>query len=150
MKIHIRTIKRQDIDQVLAMLKELFSIEQDFFFDKSRCRNALEMFVDETCDKAFFVAIFNNQIAGICSVQTVISTAQGGKAGIIEDLIVSKDLRRKGIASTLIQKIEDWAVEHNISRLQLLADLTNDIGLDFYEYNKWSKTQLICLRKYVK
>lgn len=43
--------------------------------------------------------------------------------------------------------IENWARDRGVTRLQLLADLTNARALDFYDHLGWQSTRLICLRR---
>ena len=148
MDITIRKARSQDIDRMLVLLEELSSIEKDFTFNPAKNRKGLEMLIADTKDKALFVASFQEQIVGMCSVQAIISTAEGQKASLIEDLVVEKGHRRKRIASSLISTIGRWALKRGIKRLQLLADNTNKSALSFYDGTGWSKTQLICLRKY--
>jgi GNAT superfamily N-acetyltransferase len=44
-------------------------------------------------------------------------------------------------------KIEDWARERGVKRLELLADRNNSPALEFYRKLNWQSTQLICLHK---
>jgi GNAT superfamily N-acetyltransferase len=150
MEISVSPAQLPDIDQMLVLLEELFSIEKDFDFDVSKCRNALKMLISGSDNGVVFAAKAADKLVGMCSVQALISTAHGGKSGVIEDMIVSRNSRREGVGSLLINKIEDWATELGIGRLQLLADITNTPALDFYERNRWSRTQLMCLRKHVR
>lgn len=150
MEITIREAQSQDIDRMLILLEELFSIEKDFVFNASENRKGLEMLMADTKDKVLFIASCQKQIVGMCSVQAILSTAEGQKVGVVEDLVVDKRFRRNRIASSLISTIERWALKRDIKRLQLLADKNNNIALDFYRGSGWSKTQLICLRKYVE
>jgi ribosomal protein S18 acetylase RimI-like enzyme len=150
MLIKIRKAQSSDIDAMLGLLEELFSIETDFAFNADKSRKAFEMMIPESNDKAVFVGDCSGSIAGMCSIQTIISTAEGQKSGIIEDVVVARKFRRKGIASLLLDAAGNWAMNMGIQRLQLLSDRTNDAAMKFYHANCWSKTQLFCLRKYTE
>ena len=89
----------------------------------------------------------DNKVLGFCSVQTLISTAEGGWVGLLEDLIVAADFRKQGIASKLVAEAVAWADAQGLKRLQLLADKNNGLALDFYQKQDWHTTQLVCLRK---
>jgi ribosomal protein S18 acetylase RimI-like enzyme len=89
----------------------------------------------------------DNKVLGLCSVQTLISTAEGGWVGLLEDLIVSADFRNQGIASKLIAEAVSWTESQGLKRLQLLADKNNGLALDFYQQQDWKTTQLVCLRQ---
>ena len=87
------------------------------------------------------------RVLGMCTVQTLISTAEGGRVGLLEDLVVAADFRRQGIGAKLLAEAVKWAECQGLKRLQLLADKNNEAALSFYENQGWKSTQLVCLRK---
>jgi GNAT superfamily N-acetyltransferase len=93
------------------------------------------------------VAEKDDEIIGMCSVQALISTAEGGPVGLLEDLIVRKEHRGNGIGTRILSEIFRWCETKKISRLQLLRDLDNDGALKFYAGNGWAETRLVCMRK---
>ncbi|WP_245645017.1 GNAT family N-acetyltransferase [Peribacillus loiseleuriae] len=40
-----------------------------------------------------------------------------------------KEYRRRGIGTKLFQKLEEWAITHNILRLELTVATQNEIGV---------------------
>ncbi len=145
--ILIRPAVLSDMDVLLSLLHMLFSIEADFCFDEIRQRRGLEMMLENTENRCIMVAEYGKKVVGMCSVQLLISTAEGGSAGMVEDLAVHPNFRNRGIGRSLLKYIEKWANEKGADRLQLLADRNNFYALEFYEKLKWKHTQLICLRK---
>jgi ribosomal protein S18 acetylase RimI-like enzyme len=83
----------------------------------------------------------------MCTVQTLISTAEGGPVGLLEDLVVAADFRHQGMGAKLLAGAVNWAECRGFKRLQLLADKNNQAALRFYEKQGWESTQLVCLRK---
>jgi Acetyltransferases len=83
----------------------------------------------------------------MCSIQVLISTAEGGAVGLLEDLIVAADFRNQGIGAKLLAEAVDWAERQGLKRLQLLADKNNSPALVFYEKQSWQPTQLVCLKR---
>lgn len=145
--IHIRPAQNSDIEAMVLLLENLFLLEKDFSFDSSRQRSGLTQILDrDHC--VLLVAEKSGQVIGMCSGQTVISTAEGGASLLVEDVVVTKEHQRKGIGKRLLLSIKTWAEDHSISRLQLLADHTNTPALQFYEQQGWQTTRLICLRTY--
>lgn len=146
--ITIRTAKPSDIPQLVALLKVLFSIEADFAFDQNKQGRGLTLLLKSEKDCILVAQLqSDNKILGMCTVQTLLSTAEGGAVGLLEDLVVAADFRRQGIAEKLIAGAVDWAEVKGLKRLQLLADKNNRSALDFYEKQGWQSTQLVCLRK---
>jgi GNAT superfamily N-acetyltransferase len=80
------------------------------------------------------------------SIQTLISTAQGGVVGLLEDLVVRTQSRGQGLGTRLLHAAQDWARTRGMTRVQLLADTANAPALRFYARHGWQGTQLVCLR----
>ncbi len=144
--IEIRRASQDDIPNLTALLKILFSIEKDFTFSEAKQRMGLQQVIanERGC---VIVAEHGENIIGMCTGQLTISTAEGGPALIIEDVVVSEEWRSQGIGRQLMDEMSRWAQLMGVSRLQLLADKTNTQALDFYRHTGWTTTQLICLRK---
>jgi ribosomal protein S18 acetylase RimI-like enzyme len=146
--ITIRTAKPSDIPELVDLLKELFSIEADFNFDPEKQACGLNLLLNSEKD-CILVAerLTDNKVLGMCTVQTLISTAEGGTVGLLEDLAVAADFRHQGIGAKLLAEAVYWAECQGLKRLQLLADKNNLPALDFYQKRGWESTQLVCLRK---
>ncbi|OGQ98174.1 MAG: GNAT family N-acetyltransferase [Deltaproteobacteria bacterium RIFOXYD12_FULL_55_16] len=145
-RVRIRSAKPADLDCLVSLLAALFAIEQDFVFDEPRQRRGL-MLMLENERGCVLVAEAEGRVVGMCTGQVTISTAEGGHALLIEDVIVSEQWRGKGVGRYLLESLEVWAREQGLKRLQLLADHNNISALDFYEALGWQATALVCLRK---
>ena len=142
----IRPANAADLDHMVALLKLLFAIEEDFDFDAGRQRRGLAMLLANEW-ATILVAEVSEQVVGMCTGQLTISTAEGGPALLIEDVVVGPAHRGHGIGANLLSSIAEWATDHGAQRLQLLADRNNEAGLTFYKKLGWQRTELICLRK---
>ncbi len=146
--ISIRTVKTDDVPQLVALLKALFEIEADFDFDLDKQTRGLELLInnDQAC---ILVAESNDnkKLLGMCSIQVLVSTAEGGAVGLLEDLIVAADFRNQGIGAKLLAEAVSWAGRQGLKRLQLLADKNNSPALGFYQKQGWQSTQLVCLKQ---
>ena len=129
------------------LLADLFSIESDFTPDLEKQVRGLRMLItDPSGSSGVFVAVIDKRIIGMATVQTLISTAEGGRVGLVEDVIVHRLFRRAGAGSLLIDRIIAWGRGKGLKRLQLLADQGNHQALNFYSSRGWTTTRLICLR----
>lgn len=148
MDVLVRHARPDDIPEMCGLLLELFSIEQDFKPDMGKQSTGLGLLLDSISGSSVvFVAEKDNEIIGMCSVQTLISTAEGGAAGLVEDLIVQRGCRGKGVGSRLLSEVIKWCGARGISRLQLLRDIDNKEALNFYTGKGWKSTKLVCMRK---
>jgi GNAT superfamily N-acetyltransferase len=92
------------------------------------------------------VAVKEGKVVGMVSVQTLVSTAEGGNVGLVEDMIVDREFRRRGVGKLLLDHAVEWGRSRKLKRLQLLADRENIPAGNFYSCNAWTATKLSCLR----
>ncbi len=86
----IRHARYDDLDALVNLLGELFSIEADFKVDEVRQRRGLKLFLDG-CGKhrCILVAEDKGRVIGLCTAQMLISTAEGDPTALIEDMVVA-------------------------------------------------------------
>jgi ribosomal protein S18 acetylase RimI-like enzyme len=149
MNIIIRKALNSDIPSMVDLLYQLFSIEEDFSFDAQKQQLGLELLLENEYSACILVAECEKKVVAMLTAQVLISTAQGSKSALLEDMVVDKNHRRMGIGEKLMQEMETWAIKNNISRIQLAADRTNMPALKFYEKLNWQTTKMIYLRKFL-
>ena len=147
MDIRIRPAELRDLDSLLGLLETLFAIESDFTFNAAAQEAGLRLLLESPKD-LLLVADHDGEAIGMVSVQTLVSTAEGGKVGWVEDLVVAEPDRSGGIGARLLEWVESWSVQQGLTRLQLLADRHNSAALDFYRRRGWTGTDLQALRKF--
>lgn len=147
MDVTIRTATAADIEILIGLLEELFSIEADFRPDRDRQRRGLLLMLDDPDHRGVLVAARGAEVVGMITAQLVISTVEGGPAALVEDLVVDATARGAGIGRRLVEAIALWARARGASRLQLLADAGNGPALHFYARTGWDRTRLVGLRR---
>lgn len=146
--MEIRNATPEDTEALVGLLAELFALEADFAPDPERQRRGLALMLDGCLKhKCVKVAVRGGLVVGMVCVQTLVSTAEGGMVGLVEDMVVRPDHRGRGVGRRLLEAAGQWAETRGLLRLQLLADRENRPALDFYVRCGWRTTQLICLRK---
>ena len=143
----IRNARPEDIEALTRLLQTLFAVEPDFVFNEIKQRRGLLLMLEASEKRRIMVAESGGRVIGMCSAQLLISTAEGGTAALIEDLVVSEEYRGQGIGRNLLLSVEDWALRQGATRLELLADRNNTPALEFYQKIAWRQTRLICLHK---
>ncbi|KAF0188789.1 MAG: hypothetical protein FD168_1313 [Desulfobulbaceae bacterium] len=141
----IRPARLADIESLVELLQMLFELEQDFEGNPSRQQQGLRMMLDNP-NGCVLVAQGDGQVIGMCSGQLLISTAEGGPALLVEDVVVCESWRGRGVGRLLMEALSAWARDKKVNRLQLLADRSNMAALEFYRCLGWQGTELICLR----
>lgn len=123
---------RSDIPRLVELLGLLFSQEREFTPDPEKQSEALEAILADRTRGRIFVAREGSEVVGMASLLYTISTAEGGKAALFEDLIVDPKHRGKGIGSKLIEYVIQQARAEGVLRITLLTDLENDTALGLY------------------
>lgn len=146
-RANIRTAREGDLEALVRLLGVLFRIESDFRPDPRRQRRGLRLMLQDPDRRAVLVAEQGGAVVGMVTVQLVVSTAEGGASGWLEDMVVEAGARRAGVGRRLLRAAERWARGRGARRLQLLADVENAPALAFYRRMGWEGTKLACLRR---
>jgi len=137
-----RATTAAEVDGICELLQDLFVIERDFEPDRARQRTGLQR-LSRRRDALLLVAEYEGRVIGMCTVQPLISTAEGGKVGLVEDVVVSLPYRRRGIGRRLLDAAVEWAEKQGMTRLQLLSDRNNRAASAFYAAAGWDTTRMI-------
>lgn len=143
----VRAATPADIADLIDLLARLFNLEADFQPDAELQRRGLELLLQSEA-AVVLVAEVSGSVVAMATAQQIVSTAEGGPALLVEDVVVHEHHRRLGIGSALLAALAEWGHSRGANRLQLLADLDNAPALDFYRRTGWHQTRLICLRRY--
>lgn len=142
--MNVRRADAGDIPALVALLGQLFAIEDEFAFDEAVQARGLRLLLAEP-RAAAFVAERDGRVIGMASAQLLVSTARGGTVATIEDVIVDHAARGGGIGRALLEAAEAWARAQGALRLQLLADRENPGALDFYHRLEFGRTRMVWL-----
>jgi ribosomal protein S18 acetylase RimI-like enzyme len=146
-ELAVRPARPEDVDALIALLGDLFSIEADFHPDPDRQRRGLALLLDDRARAIVLVAERGRRVVGMVTAQLVISTAEGAPSAWVEDMIVDAAERGRGLGRALLAELERRAAALGATRLQLLADRENGPALGFYARLGWAPTRLVCLRR---
>jgi GNAT superfamily N-acetyltransferase len=128
----IRRASFPDIPAMAGLLGELFGIEDDFFIDTDKQIRGLQLLL-QNADAVVLVAVMEERLVGMVSMQCLISTVVGEKVGLLEDMIVTSEFRGKGIGRLLLRGIIEESERLGYGRLSLGADRRNTPALHFYK-----------------
>jgi GNAT superfamily N-acetyltransferase len=143
--VNMRPATEADIGGMSQLLYQLFSIEADFVPDEEKQRRGLQMLLD-ALGAYVLVAEEQGRIIGMATVQILISTAEGSHVGLVEDVVIDKEQRGRGVGAALLDQLTVWAENNGLTRLQLAADRDNSAALEFYATKGWKQTSLGLLR----
>ncbi|MBI1423287.1 MAG: GNAT family N-acetyltransferase [Gammaproteobacteria bacterium] len=151
--VSFRPACQRDIPALCDLLEALFTLESDFHPDRDKQARALQLLIDKHAANptrpacVVWVAELAGKVIGMCSLQVLISTAEGGEVGLVEDVIIAAEHRQRGLGPQMLHSLESWAHERGLHRVQLLADTHNHAALAFYERHGWQRMQMLAMRK---
>jgi RimJ/RimL family protein N-acetyltransferase len=134
MNIIIREAISKDMSKVLELIKELAIFEKE--------PNAVIITVKQLINDGFssspkfkcFVAELNQKIVGMALFYPRYSTWKGPTIHL-EDLIVSKSVRGKGIGLKLFSRVIHYAFQLNVKRVEWAVLEWNENAINFYKRN---------------
>jgi GNAT superfamily N-acetyltransferase len=126
MTIRYDTAAAKDVPQMVQLLLHLFEQEAEFTPDAPKQEAALKMILADPKVGRLYVAKDGNRVVAMASLLYTVSTAEGGKAALFEDLVVSPDHRKQGIGAKLLEYVIGQARADGILRLTLLTDMQNE------------------------
>ena len=115
-----------DLPQLVALLGILFDQEAEFTPDAAKQEAALKMILSDPSKGKIYVARDGRRVVAMASLLYTVSTAEGGKAALFEDLVVHPDLRKQGIGAKLLEYVIGQARAEGVLRLTLLTDMQNE------------------------
>jgi glucosamine-phosphate N-acetyltransferase len=127
-EIIVRKIVESDLDN--GFLESLDSLRRASNIDRKKAKAILGK-INQNTDHVIFVGIYNGKVIGSTTLlieQKFIH--DGGKAGHIEDVVVSKEFQSKGIGVKIIQFVLDYAKAQGCYKTVLDCD---DKVKPFYE-----------------
>lgn len=145
----VRPATPADLDALLPLIRALFALEPDFAFDPAKVRRGLTLLLEAPEQAGVWVAEQGDEVRGMCTAQIVISTAEGGPAAWVEDVVIHPEARGQGLGRRLLDAVQTWAGQRGITRLQLQADRENAPALAFYQHLGWQPLRMVSLRKKV-
>jgi ribosomal protein S18 acetylase RimI-like enzyme len=113
---------RADLDALVALLGALFAQEKDFSPNPANQARALKLILSKKKIGTIYVARDRGRVVGMVSVLDTISTAEGGRAGLLEDLVVAPGARGRGIGRALLRHAIAASRKRGLLRLTLLTD----------------------------
>lgn len=136
-----------DLSAMADLLYELFTLESDFRPEREKQIAGLRLILDTPQIGRLFVLRVDGHVAGMANALITVSTAQGTRVLLLEDVIVSAKYRAGGLGRRLVEHVCAWAKAEGMTRVTLLADRDNAKALAFYEKLGFEESAMVVRRK---
>lgn len=146
-KVSVAVATADDIEPMVELLAELFAQEQDFSPDPAKQEQALRLIVANPAYGHLFVLKVNDETVGMANALITVSTAEGGRVLLLEDVILKRDWRGRGLGRRLLEHVFDWAAGQGMARVSLLTDADNAEAQAFYRRLDFQPSAMRLMRK---
>jgi GNAT superfamily N-acetyltransferase len=147
MDMRIDFATADDLPTLADLLAELFTLESDFVPEQAKQLNGLALILDHPELGRLFVARADGEVVAMANALITVSTAEGGRVVLLEDVIVRASHRGHGLGRHLVEHVLDWARGAGMTRVTLLADRDNASALAFYERLGFAPSAMRVLRR---
>ena len=124
--------RETDLPQLVELLALLFDQEAEFQPDAAKQNAALKMILSDPARGRIYVARDGRRAVAMVSLLFTVSTAEGGKAAWLEDLVVHPDYRRQGTGQKMLAYVVGQARAEGVLRISLLTDMQNERAQAMY------------------
>lgn len=125
----------------LPGLLPLFEAYRAFYKQQADPETAEEFLRDRIRkdESLILLALMNGRPVGFTQLYPLFSSVRMGRMYLLNDLYVTDEYRRRGIAGELMAAAEQWAAEHGAVGLMLETGHTNAPAQGLYEGRGWHK-----------
>jgi len=138
--------QRKDLPAMARLLSQLFSQEREFRPDLRRQRAGLSLILDDPGTGCLLVARSRGRVLGMVSLLWSVSTALGGPVAWLEDLVVDRGWRGRGIGCDLLSHARSLALARGALRISLLTDAGNARAQALYTKAGFTPSPMVPLR----
>ena len=148
MKAHIDFATDDDLEAMAGLLAGLFTLESDFSPKREKQLAGLRLILNDPGVGRLFVLRVDGCVAGMANALLTVSTAEGRRVVLLEDVVVAAGFRGRGLGRRLVEHVAAWAAENGLPRITLLVDKDNAPALAFYERMGFTPSAMRVLRKF--
>ena len=132
-EITVRAATSSDEEAVLALLPQLFAPPgaRPSTYTEERGHTGIRWAVERP-DADILLALDGDVLVGLASVYADIQSIRYGKRCWLQDLVVSKDTRSRGIGKLLLDAATEWARKRDCTHLQLSSGMGRVDAHRFY------------------
>ena len=145
----ITTANFADVPQLVDLLGILFTHEIELAPDPAKQERALRLILAQPESGRIFCARDGELVLGMVSLLFTISTAEGGRAAWLEDMVIHADHRHQGLGQRLIQHALQAAWTLGCTRVTLLTDGINTPAMRFYERAGFTRSAMVAFRQHL-
>lgn len=142
----IRDACLDDVPALARLLGQLFQKEAEFSPDFEAQARGLSAIIGDRRVGRVLAAEVKGEVVGMVSLLYTVSTALGARVAILEDAVVDRACRGRGIGKRLIAEAIERARADGCQRITLLSDHDNARAHRLYESFGFSRSPMVPFR----
>ncbi len=138
-----------DLPALVGLVMELMELQEDFSPDGEAQERGIRLILEEPSRGRIFVLRNDDRIIGMVNLLFTISTAVGGFAILMEDVVVHPEHRGQGYGTRMIEHVVRFAEQKNFRRITLLTDKLSAQSQAFFKKHGFEFSHLIPMRRLI-
>ncbi|CAN5125190.1 GNAT family N-acetyltransferase [soil metagenome] len=136
----------EDLPALVELVGALLAEESDFEPDRDKQEQGIRLILEQPSRGRIFVVRSDHHLIGMVNLLFTISTAAGGFAINMEDVIIHPAHRGQGYGTLLIEHVIAFARQKEFTRITLLTDTMSAVSQRFFQKHGFIHSQMIPMR----
>lgn len=137
----------EDLSILTTFISDLMEEQPDFVSDEAAHAKGIQLILESPSKGRIFVLRDDEDILGMVNILFTITTALGGCAALMEDVIIHPQYRRQGLGSLMLDYAVAFAEEKDFKRITLLADAQDEKSQSFFQNKGFDFSGLIPMKR---
>lgn len=134
------------LPKLIDLLGDLFMEEADFMPDPVAQERGLRLILENPSRGRIFILRKGPLVLGMANLIFTVSTAHGGHAVLLEDVVILPEYRGQGLGAHLVRHVIDFARRKDFVRITLLTDKISRKSQAFFERMGFKHSEMIPMR----
>jgi ribosomal protein S18 acetylase RimI-like enzyme len=133
MEFKIREITREDVAEVIALLREFAKYENLLEFVEITEEKLFDAMFGENAFVEGLIALSGDRAVGYALYYASFATFRGQRGLYLEDIYISSEYRGRGLGETMLRQIARRARDRGLERIDFQVLEWNKAAIAFYE-----------------
>ncbi len=145
-ELELRTATVADVDALLPMIRELFR-DESIAWDEATTRAALQRLLGDEALGNVSIALYRGGACGYAIVTWGFDLEYAGRDGFLTELFVVPELRKRGVATRLLARVEAVARNAGAGAVHLQVRTDNPDARRLYDRARFGASPRVTMSK---
>mgnify|MGYP003609825989 CR=1 FL=1 len=145
-EVRVEPATIEELPRLIDLLGDLFREEADFEPNAAAQERGLRLILENPTRGRIFVVRKGQQIVGMVNLLFTVSTAHGGHAILLEDVVIAAEYRDLGYGAKLMEHVIQYARRKDFVRITLLTDRISTDSQRFFQRFGFVRSEMVPMR----